>query len=417
MAMVFFLTFTLGDFLKGYFEIALDLFSSAVANGLASIHTYPMLQSLVVDGIIAGVGGILTFLPNIFILFLALAFLEDSGYMSRVAFVMDDIMSGLRLSGRAFIPLLLGLDVPFRQSWPPGLWNTGKTDLKTILITPFMSCSARLPIYVLFSSMFFGKYAMLVCYGMYLLGIIVAILTAFILSRIDNSKAEHALLIELQDTRRKCRIYCRGRKGQSYLTRAGTVIFLASVVMWVLLNFGPNGYVTDISQSFGSYIGRAIVPVFAPAGLGYWQIIVALIAGIAAKEVVVSSCGVLFGISNIATAHGMSTALAALNSIGFGTANALALMVFCLLYVPCTATIATIRRETESRKLTILFVLFQLCVAWIMSFLFYHIFLTQDKYEVNRKASIAPAAFLISFPDLCNNGLHQFLSLIYSICS
>ena len=145
--------------------------------------------------------------------------------------------------------------------------------------------------------------------------------------------------------------------------------------MWVLLNFGPSGYITDISHSFGSYIGRAIVPVFAPAGLGYWQIIVALIAGIAAKEVVVSSCGVLFGISNIATAHGMSTALAALNSIGFGTANALALMVFCLLYVPCTATIATIRRETESRKLTILFVLFQLCVAWIMSFLFYHIFL------------------------------------------
>ena len=190
--------------------------------------------------------------------------------------------------------------------------------------------------------------------------------------------AEHALLIELPEYKtpnaRTIAIYV-WEKVKDYLTRAGTVIFLASVVMWVLLNFGPNGYVTDISQSFGSYIGRAIVPVFAPAGLGYWQIIVALIAGIAAKEVVVSSCGVLFGISNIATAHGMSTALAALNSIGFGTANALALMVFCLLYVPCTATIATIRRETESRKLTILFVLFQLCVAWIMSFLFYHIFL------------------------------------------
>ena len=148
---------------------------------------------------------------------------------------------------------------------------------------------------------------MLVCYGMYLLGIIVAILTAFILSRIDNSKAEHALLIELPEYKtpnaRTIAIYV-WEKVKDYLTRAGTVIFLASVVMWVLLNFGPNGYVTDISQSFGSYIGRAIVPVFAPAGLGYWQIIVALIAGIAAKEVVVSSCGVLFGISNIATAHG-----------------------------------------------------------------------------------------------------------------
>ena len=298
--------------------------------------------------------------------------------MSRVAFVMDDIMSGLGLSGRAFIPLLLGFGCSVPAVMASRALEHKKDRLKTILITPFMSCSARLPIYVLFSSMFFGKYAMLVCYGMYLLGIIVAILTAFILSRIDNSKAEHALLIELPEYKtpnaRTIAIYV-WEKVKDYLTRAGTVIFLASVVMWVLLNFGPNGYVTDISQSFGSYIGRAIVPVFAPAGLGYWQIIVALIAGIAAKEVVVSSCGVLFGISNIATAHGMSTALAALNSIGFGTANALALMVFCLLYVPCTATIATIRRETESRKLTILFVLFQLCVAWIMSFLFYHIFL------------------------------------------
>ncbi len=378
MAFVFFLTFTVGDFLKGYFEIALELVSSAVANGLASIHTQPMLQSLIVDGVIAGVGGILTFLPNIFILFLALAFLEDSGYMARVAFVMDDIMSSLGLSGRAFIPLLLGFGCSVPAVMASRALEHRKDRLKTILITPFMSCSARLPIYVLFSSMFFGKYAMLVCYGMYLLGIIVAILTAFILSRIDNSKAEHALLIELPEYKtpnaRTIAIYV-WEKVKDYLTRAGTVIFLASVVMWVLLNFGPNGYVTDISQSFGSYIGRAIVPVFAPAGLGYWQIIVALIAGIAAKEVVVSSCGVLFGISNIATASGMSSALTALNSIGFGTANALALMVFCLLYVPCTATIATIRRETESRKLTILFVLFQLCVAWIMSFLFYHLFL------------------------------------------
>ena len=160
-------------------------------------------------------------------------------------------------------------------------------------------------------------------------------------------------------------------KIKDYLTRAGTIIFLASVVMWILLNFGPTGYVTDISISFGSYIGKFIVPLFRPLGLGYWQIIVALIAGIAAKEVVVSSCGVLFGIQNIATAQGMSTALAALNSLGFGMANAYALMVFCLLYVPCTATIATIHREVESRKTTALFVLFQLATAWVVSFLFY----------------------------------------------
>lgn len=374
MALVFFLTFTVGDFLKGYFEIALEAFSGLVTNGLAAMHVNAMVTSLVVDGIIAGVGGILTFLPNIFILFLALAFLEDSGYMSRVAFVMDDIMSRLGLSGRAFIPLLLGFGCSVPAIMASRALEHRKDRMKTILITPFMSCSARLPIYVLFSSMFFGKYAMAVCYSMYLLGIIVAILTAYILSKIDGSKSEHALLIELPEYKtpnaRTIAIYV-WEKVKDYLTRAGTVIFLASVVMWVLLNFGPSGYVTDISLSFGSCIGKAIVPFFAPVGLGYWQIIVALIAGIAAKEVVVSSCGVLFGIQNIATSQGMTAALSALNAIGFGMANAYSLMVFCLLYVPCTATIATIHRETGSRKTTALFVLFQLAVAWVVSFLFY----------------------------------------------
>ncbi len=374
MALVFFLTFFVGDFLKGYFEIALEAFSELAAGAMAALHAGDMITSLVVDGIISGVGGILTFLPNIFILFLALAFLEDSGYMSRVAFVMDDIMSGLGLSGRAFIPLLLGFGCSVPAIMASRALEHRKDRMKTILITPFMSCSARLPIYVLFSSMFFGKYAMAVCYSMYLLGIAVAILTAFILSKIDGSKSEHALLIELPEYKtpnaRTIAIYV-WEKVKDYLTRAGTIIFLASVIMWILLNFGPTGYVTDISISFGSYIGKFIVPLFRPLGLGYWQIIVALIAGIAAKEVVVSSCGVLFGIQNIATAQGMGTALTALNSIGFGMANAYALMVFCLLYVPCTATIATIHREVGSRKTTALFVLFQLGTAWVVSFLFY----------------------------------------------
>ncbi|MCI8940024.1 MAG: ferrous iron transport protein B [Dorea sp.] len=374
MALVFFLTFFVGDFLKGYFEIALDAFSGLISNGMAAVHAGSLATSLVVDGIISGVGGILTFLPNIFILFLALAFLEDSGYMARVAFVMDDIMSRLGLSGRAFIPLLLGFGCSVPAIMASRALEHRKDRMKTILITPFMSCSARLPIYVLFSSMFFGKYAMAVCYSMYLLGIAVAILTAFVLSKIDGSKSEHALLIELPEYKtpnaRTIAIYV-WEKVKDYLTRAGTIIFLASVVMWALLNFGPAGYVTDISASFGSYIGKWIVPIFRPLGLGYWQIIVALIAGIAAKEVVVSSCGVLFGIQNIATAQGMGAALATLNAMGFGTANAYALMVFCLLYVPCTATIATIHREVESKRTTALFVLFQLGTAWVVSFLFY----------------------------------------------
>src|SRR5699024_8975007 len=182
-----------------------------------------------------------------------------------------------------------------------------KDRLKTILVTPFMSCSARLPIYVLFSSMFFGRHAMIACYSMYLLGIVVAILTAYILSKIDGSRAEHALLIELPEYKapnaRTIAVYV-WEKIKDYLTKAGTVICLASIVRWLLLNFGSSGYVTDISDSFGAMIGRVAVPFFRPLGLGYWQIIVALIAGIAAKEVVVSSCSVLFGIQNITTSHG-----------------------------------------------------------------------------------------------------------------
>ena len=376
MALVFFLTFAVGDWLKGYFETGLELFSGFVSNGLQAVGTSPLLESLIVDGIISGVGGILTFLPNIFILFLALAFLEDSGYMARVAYVMDDIMGHLGLSGRAFLPMLLGFGCSVPAVMASRALEHKKDRLKTILVTPFMSCSARLPIYVLFSSMFFGKYAMLACYSMYLLGIVIAILTAYIISKIDGSKAEHALLIELPEYKapnaRTIAVYV-WEKVKDYLTKAGTVIFFASIVMWLLLNVGPSGFVTDITESFGAVIGKAIVPFFRPLGLGYWQIVVALISGIAAKEVVVSSCSVLFGIQNITTAHGMDSFVATLGAMGFGAANAYALMVFCLLYVPCTATIATIRREVGSTKTTAGIVLFQLAVAWAVSFLAFHV--------------------------------------------
>ena len=376
MALVFFLTFTVGDWLKGYFEIGLDMLTQTVGGLLESAGVSPVIRSLLVDGIISGVGGILTFLPNIFILFLALAFLEDSGYMARVAYVMDDIMSHLGLSGRAFLPMLLGFGCSVPAIMASRALEHRKDRLKTILVTPFMSCSARLPIYVLFSSMFFGEHAMIACYSMYLLGIVVAILTAFIISKVDGSRAEHALLIELPEYKspnaRTIAVYV-WEKVKDYLTKAGTVIFLASIIMWALLNFGTTGYVTDISDSFGSMVGKLIVPFFEPLGLGYWQIVVALISGIAAKEVVVSSCSVLFGIQNITTAHGMDSFVAVLASMGFGAANAYALMVFCLLYVPCTATIATIRREVGSAKLTCGIVLFQLAVAWVMSFIAFHV--------------------------------------------
>ena len=378
MALVFFLTFAIGDWLKGYFELVLEMFSGSAGDFLSGLHVNAMLQSLILDGVISGVGGILTFLPNIFILFLALAILEDSGYMSRVAFVMDDIMNKLGLSGRAFLPLLLGFGCSVPAVMASRTLEDPKDRFKTILVTPFMSCSARLPIYVLFSSMFFGKNAMLVCYSMYLLGILVAIATAFILSRIDGSKVSHSLLIELPEYKspnaRTIAIYV-WQKIKDYLTKAGTVIFIASVIMWGILNFGPTGYVTDITQSFGSLIGKMAVPLFEPAGLGYWQIIVALISGIAAKEVVVSSCSVLFGIQNITTSHGMNAMAATLATMGFGAANAYALMVFCLLYIPCTATIATMHRELHSWKATFGIILYQLLTAWVMSALVYHLIL------------------------------------------
>ena len=376
MAMIFLLTFTVGGWLKGYFEMMLELLSEEAGILLDTWKVSPMLRSLIVEGIISGVGGILTFLPNIFILFLALACLEDSGYMARAAFVMDDLMSRVGLSGKAFLPLLLGFGCSVPAIMASRTLEHRKDRLKTILITPFMSCSARLPVYVLFSGMFFGKYAMAACFSMYLIGILAAVVSARILFRLDHHGTDHMLLIELPKYQfpdaGSIMMYVR-EKVKDYLTKAGTVIFLASVVMWFLLNFGAEGYVTDMSRSFGAVIGKCITPVFEPAGLGYWQIIVALISGIAAKEVVVSSCSLLFGIANITTGSGMEGFAHVLEEMGFGMPNAYALMTFCLLYVPCTAAIAAIRKETESGKITAAIVLFQTAAAWVVSVISYQV--------------------------------------------
>ena len=376
MAVVFFLTFTVGDWLKGYFEEGVGLVSAGVLQFLEAIHTGAMIQSLVVDGVIAGVGGVLTFLPNIFILFLALAFLEDSGYMSRVAYIMDGIMGKIGLSGRAFIPMLLGFGCSVPAVMASRALEDRRDRLRTILVTPFMSCSARLPVYVLLSSMFFGKYAMLAAYSMYIIGAVVAILVELVVSKVDKSVGGHTLLIELPEYKtpngRSIAIYV-WEKVKDYLTRAGTVIFVASVILWFLLNFGVTGMVEDMSQSFAAMAGKWLVPVMAPAGLGYWQVVVALISGIAAKEVVVSSMSVLYGITNIASETGMAQLAGILAQSGFTALNAYSMMLFCLLYVPCIATIATIKRETASWKWTLSAVLLQLGTAWVVSVLFYQI--------------------------------------------
>jgi ferrous iron transport protein B len=367
MAAVFGLTFTVGDFLKGYFETGLDYFSSSVGSFLSAVKTADWLVSLVVDGIIAGVGGILTFLPNIFILFLALAFLEDSGYMARVAYVMDSVMGMVGLSGKAFLPMVLGFGCTVPAVMATRALESERDRRRTILITPFMSCSARLPIYVLFAGMFFPDCAMLTAYSLYLLGVVVAIGVALAGNRLFPSREEHALLIELPEYKtpnaRTIAIYV-WEKVKDYLTKAGTTIFIASILLWFLLNYGPGGIVSDIADSFGAGVGRFLVPFLIPAGLGMWQIAVALISGLSAKEVVVSSFSVLFAVGNINSEAGMRQLSEILAANGFGPVNAYALMVFCLLYSPCMAAVAAIRRETHSWRWTLEMVAFQVALAW-----------------------------------------------------
>ena len=378
MALVFFLTFTVGDFLAGYFELAVGAFSELVRSGLVSLGAGELLIALIVDGVIAGVGGILTFLPNIFILFLALAFLEDTGYMARVAYVMDGIMSKLGLSGRAFLPMVLGFGCTVPAIMASRALENRRDRLKTMLVTPFMSCSARLPVYILFSDMFFGDKAMVAAFSMYLLGILVGLLVALAIRLGENKKGvePNDLLIELPEYKmpsgRTVAVYV-WEKVKDYLTKAGTVIFVASIVLWFVLNFGPGGYTSAMEGSFGAIIGKAIAPVLAPAGLGFWPIAVALIAGISAKEVVVSSTAILFGVNNINSAAGMAAVRGSLAAMGFGPLNAYCVMTFCLLYVPCAATIGVIRRESGSWKWTAFSVCFQVAVAYMVSFLIYQV--------------------------------------------
>lgn len=379
MGVVFFLTFTVGDVLKGYMEDFIGWFGDGLEGLLTAWSVSDALKSLIIDGVLGGVGTIITFLPNILILFLTLGFLEDSGYMSRVAYVMEDIMSCLGLSGKAFIPLLLGFGCTVPAVMASRALEHKRDRFKVMLITPFMSCNARLTIYILFSEMFFGSHAMVVAYSMYLIGLVVAILVALVLHGIEkaqNRQTEDYLLIELPEYKmpdlHTVAIYM-WEKVKSYLEKAGTTIFVATILIWFLLNFGPSGYTTDAGESFGAILGHVLVPLFRPIGLGFWQICLALLAGISAKEVVVSSCAVLFGINNASSGAGMAEFAADLEAIGFTSLNALCLMIFCLLYVPCAAALATIHKESGSWKWTAFEAFFQLATAWLVTFVAYHL--------------------------------------------
>ena len=378
MAFVFFLTFTIGDWLKGYFESGLEYIQAWTGELLALMNTADWLTNLVIDGILAGVGGILTFIPNIAILFLALAILEDSGYMARVAYVMDSIMGKAGLSGKAFLPMVLGFGCTVPAIMATRALETEHDRHKTMIITPFMSCSARLPVYVLFSGMFFGEYAHLAAFSMYVIGMLFAILVARAINFIEKGKVNDSLLIELPEYKRPngrtIRIYV-WNKLKDYLSKAGTTIFVASIVIWMVLNLGTGGLVSDPSLSIGAVIGKWLEPVMRPAGLGMWQIVVSLIAGISAKEVVVSSFSVLFGVGNAGSAAGISSIVSNLRNMdpSFGPLNAYCMMLFVLLYVPCAAAMATIRKESGSNAFTLKLALFQIVSAWIISTLVFQI--------------------------------------------
>lgn len=375
MAVVFWVTFALGDCLKGYFLTGLDECSRLLRGFLEAIHTADWAVSLTVDGIVAGVGGVLSFLPNIAMLFLALAFLEDSGYMARIAYVMNDIMGKAGLSGKAFLPMLLGFGCSVPAVMASRTLSAMEDRKRTIFMIPFMSCSAKLPVYLLFSELFFPEHAMAAVCSLYAIGLAAAVLTAMVFYK-ETDREENALLIELPQYRipdiRTVSVYV-WEKVKDYLGKAGTTIFFASIVLWLVLNTGADGFVAEVSDSFAAKAGQMLVPVLRPCGLGNWQTAVALISGLSAKEVVVASFSILYNIGNINSPAGMMKLSMILKEIGFGPLNACALLVFCLLYTPCIAAVSAVRRETGSIKWTVKMAVVQLITAWTAATFIYQI--------------------------------------------
>ena len=373
MGTVFLLTFTLGDYIKGYFELILELIINKTLLILAYLKIGPAMTSLITEGIITGVGGILTFIPNIFILFLCLGFLEDTGYMSRVAYIMNGFMEKLGLSGKACIPMILGFGCSVPAVMATRTLKEEKDRRKTIMLIPCMSCSAKIPIYVLFAGIFFRKYEAIVALGMYVIGIAISLILGIVTKRIEKSSKKEELIIELPEYKipdyNSIKIYVI-EKIQDYINKAGTIIFISSIILWGILNIGRKGFVENPEESFGAIIGKLLIPIFKPTGLGYWQIIVALISGLIAKEVVVSSINVLYGINAVSQNYELYNIL---RLESFTKINAFCLMLFCLLYVPCIATIATIHSETKSTKFTIKLICFQLLMAWTVTTITYQL--------------------------------------------
>lgn len=376
MVGVFWMTFAVGDWLKEYVQIAVTWISEALRYGLTAMNAADWIVSLTVDGIAAGVGVVMTFLPNLIILFIAMAIMEDSGYMARVAYVMNEVMELVGLSGKAFIPMLLGFGCTVPAIMSTRILASEQEKKKAMLLLPFMSCSAKLPIYLLFTAVFFQKYAFLVISFLYIFSFLIGILMMYLLHMKDSESEGQVLLIELPEYRMPdlLTVYTYVReKIIDYVLKAGSTIFAASVLLWVLLHMNWHGPAANVADSFAAMMGTYLVPVLKPLGLGYWQIAVALIAGLSAKEVVVASFAVLFGIQNLNSAEGISYFSQLLGTLGFGQLNAFVFLIFCLFYTPCISALAMIKRETRSWRWMLRMGALQIVAAWGMSFLFFQL--------------------------------------------
>ena len=364
MLLVFYLTFdVIGAAFSTLLDLGIDAVTGLADRALTAYGINPVAHSLVIDGIFAGVGGVLSFLPVIVTLFFFLSILEDTGYMARVAFVMDKLLRKIGLSGRSIVPMLIGFGCSVPAIMATRTVSSDRDRKMTILLTPYMSCSAKIAIYAFFTDALFPRYKALVMMGLYLLGILVGILAALVMKGTAFRGKPVPFVMELPNYRLpslKNVGLLLWEKARDFLQRAFTVIFLATIVIWFLQTFDTRlNVVTDNGASLLALVGRLLAPLFAPLGFGDWRCVTALISGFIAKESVVSTLQVLLG-------------GAALTSL-FTARSAVSFLVFTLLYTPCVAAIATIRRELGSRWATLGVVVMQCTVAWVVSFLAYAI--------------------------------------------
>ena len=368
MLLVFWLTFgVIGAFLSDLLSMGIDRLSAVADRALVAYGINPVVESLVIDGIFAGVGSVLSFLPIIVVLFFFLSILEDSGYMARIAFVMDRPLRKLGLSGKSFVSMLIGFGCSVPAVMSTRTLSSERDKKMTIMLIPFISCSAKIPIYALFAAAFFRRHQALVMMGLYVLGILVGILCAFVLKKTAFRGKPMPFVMELPNYRfpsAKSVLLLMWDKAKDFIQRAFTVIFIATLIIWFLQTFDTRlNVVTDSANSLLAIIGKFIAPIFTPLGFNDWRAATALISGFSAKEAVVSTLSVLTG-------TGMSNLGETLGTI-FTPLAAASYLVFTLLYTPCVAAVATIRRETGSAWKTLGIVCMQCGVAWLAAFVFY----------------------------------------------